>query len=314
MIEKQTPHNPVLLKEVMELIPAQPNATYIDATFGAGGYSNAILSNNPECEVIAFDHDTRVNKYTILVEEKYKQRFLFINDNFANMSKYIELFRNKSIYSIVFDVGVSSMQLDNADFGFSFLVDGPLDMRMNKRSEVTAESIVNNYSEEQLSNIIFSYGGERKAKQIAHEIIKEREKERIISTRQLVKVIKTAVKTYNDTIHPATRTFQALRIEVNDELNSLKQGLLSACHLLSPEGTLIVVSFHSLEDKIVKDFFKNLTQQHQQTELILNSETQNISDKTFEIINKKPLVPTKAEIRNNPRSRSAKLRAIRRVK
>ena len=292
-------HTPVLLQEVLNMINPQDNKIYVDATFGAGGYTKAILSR-ANCTVIGIDCDQHTQNYATEVKQNFKDRFHFVNDNFTNIDAILKNIKIALIDGIVFDLGVSSMQLDDKDRGFSFARDAPLDMRMDNRLSATATKLVNELCEKELADLIYQYGGERKSRLIAKNIVHFRQKEKIATTSQLIEAMQIVKKKYRDNIHFATRTFQALRIAVNSELENLSVTLEKLPTLLASQGTISVVTFHSLEDKIVKGFFKKVSTEK--------------SHNTFEIVNKKVITPSYTEIKTNPRSRSAKLRGLRKIK
>lgn len=286
-------HIPVLLNEVVEVLNPTNGKIYVDATFGAGGYTKAILKK-ASCKVIGIDCDQNTEIYAENLKINFPDKFTYINDNFTKIDIILKKLNISKIDGIVFDLGVSSMQLDNKNRGFSFSKDGPLDMRMDNSLSTTAKSLINTLYEEELADLIYEFGGERKSRIIAKNIVKHRQKKKIKSTSELVEAI--AIDRYNNKRHFATKTFQALRIAVNHELENIKLALNKLPSLLAPKGIICVVSFHSLEDKIVKDFFKNLT-----------------NKENFEKINKKVITPLYREIRNNPRARSSKLRALRKI-
>lgn len=308
----QKAHTPVLLDSVLSCLQPRSDGVYIDATFGAGGYSSAIL-NSAKCTVYGIDRDQSVVQYAQQLTKEFGSRIHLIHGEFAQLKALAEANDIPEVDGIVFDIGVSSMQLADADRGFSFMHDGPLDMRMDQSKGFSAQYVVNNYTEEQLANLIFHYGGEKKSRRIAKSIVASRKCQSIESTGQLSALIKDVVARYADSIHPATRTFQALRIEVNGELQQLEQGLKAASTLLKPNGLLIVVTFHSAEDVIVKQYFRELCGPTVKVNKYHNATEQSLQ-RSFIYINKKVIVPTQAEIRQNPRARSAKLRAIKRVK
>ncbi|KPJ71336.1 hypothetical protein AMJ50_02475 [Parcubacteria bacterium DG_74_3] len=308
-------HIPVLKKEVIEILDPKPNENFIDCTIGEGGHTLAILGKNkPEGKVLGIEWDPKL--YKKLKEEhlKQKERLILINDSYTNLKKIVKQKRFGKVQGILFDLGLSSWHLEKSGRGFSFQKDEPLDMRYSvpdfqrpkkSLSELTAEEIINKFSEKEIEEILRKYGEERFARTIAREIIKERGKKPIKTTVQLVEVIKRAIpfrhqrripgrKTpgFQRGKHFATRTFQALRIFVNKELNNLKTVLPQAIEVLKPGGKIVVISFHSLEDRIIKNFLKNQAR-----------------DNYLEILTKKPIRPTKEEIKKNRRSRSAKLRA-----
>lgn len=304
-------HFPVMLKEVIDLLQPKSEAVYIDATFGGGGYSKAILSA-ANCNVWGIDRDPDAIRRGQKIVDDYPTLRLLQGD-FAQLKTLAHENNIQSLDGIVLDLGVSSFQLDEAERGFSFRFDGPLDMRMSKSGK-TAADLVNQLSETELADILWYYGEERFSRRIARAIIQDRLEKPFETTQQLANLIKRVVPSKKNEINPATRSFQALRIAVNDELTQIRQVLTSALSLLKPDGKLIVVSFHSLEDRIVKEIMNQATGNiaspsrhhpqslHQKSELI-----------KFESLTHKPLRPSKHEALLNPRSRSAKLRAIKRL-
>ena len=287
-------HTPVLLKEVLDILQPKDGAFYLDATFGAGGYTKAIL-NAAKCNVVAIDKDEGAQDFYQLIKNDFDNRLSFYSANFSQIKKIAP--RHKKFDGIVFDIGVSTMQLKTASRGFSFANEGPLDMRMSKKITIDANMIVNSFSQEQIANIIYNLGGETKSRKIAKAIVDQRKKQEIKTTTQLAKIVHDCFPIRYYKIDPATKTFQALRIFVNQELEELKKGLDQAASLIAKDGKIIVVSFHSLEDRIVKHAFRDL----------------KISEQGFEIINKKVITPCKKELEDNPSSRSAKLRAIKKL-
>ncbi|SDC93318.1 16S rRNA (cytosine1402-N4)-methyltransferase [Desulfurella multipotens] len=286
-------HKSVLLVESMEFLQPKRGSMYLDLTFGGGGHTEQLLKlSAPDGIVVAFDQDSKAIEIALKLKEIYKDRLIVIKENFSNCYSVVKEIGFDSFDGIIMDIGVASFQLDDAQRGFSFSKDGPLDMRMDKDNPLSAREIINNWSRQELEQIIRNYGQERFAKRIALKIEEKRAKAPIETTLELANIVKEAVPAYfYKKIHPATKTFQALRIAVNSELDSLKKGLNDAIKLLKPYSRLVVISFHSLEDKIVKDTFKNFSQQ-----------------KILSILTKKPIVPSLQEINENPRSRSAKLR------
>ncbi len=278
-------HIPVMLNQVIEHLQPKANGTYIDCTFGAGGYSKAILASCT-CKLYAIDQDPSVVEYAKEIEP---DRFQFISQNFANLHEIAKQYDLKNIDGIVFDLGVSSMQLDQAERGFSFNKEARLDMRMSN-SGIDAWEVVNKFTEEDLADIIYYYGEETFARRIARKIVEMRKVAPINTTIELSKIVSTIVKR-KGRIDPATKTFQAIRIYVNDELKSLKKALQSALEILKINGKIIIVSFQGLEDRIVKDFV---------------TQTSEVTAKLYK--------PSNEEIESNPRSRSAKLRCIEKVR
>jgi 16S rRNA (cytosine1402-N4)-methyltransferase len=296
-IKKSIMHISVLLQEVIENL--KPNGTVIDATLGLGGHSKEILEKS-KANIIGIDQDGEALELARKNLKDFKDRVKLIKGNFSeieDIAKKEGVLGN--ISGILMDIGVSSIQLDKPDRGFSFRNDGPLDMRMDKASSLTAYEIVNSFPEEEIARILYEFGEEYQSRRIAKQIIKNRREEKINSTLKLAEIIKNAVPKNRafGKIHPATKSFQALRIAVNGELDALRDGLIGALRVLKNGGRFVVISFHSLEDRIVKRFFKDMA-----------------SNGQVEILTKKPVVPTMDEVINNPRSRSAKLRAVKIIK
>ncbi|MDM8335683.1 16S rRNA (cytosine(1402)-N(4))-methyltransferase RsmH [Wolbachia pipientis] len=328
-------HIPVLLKEMLSQLSPQNNGIYVDATFGAGGYSKAILES-ADCKVYAIDRDETVVKFYDNLNIKHPGRIELFIEKFSNIknilnnnsfelepsiiSKFSPVIlagvQKKNVRSrpgmtpdgsinvvdgVIFDIGVSSMQLDSGERGFSFLHDGPLDMRMDNSSHISASTFVNALREEEIANAIYNYGGERHSRKIARAIVNVRKKKTIKTTLELADIVRSVVSRRKSKIDTATRTFQAIRIWVNDELEELKKGIKAASEMLNKNGKLIVITFHSLEDRIVKTFFKDLC------------EPKSADFKRFSLLNKKVIKASAEEVNANPRSRSAKLRAIQRL-
>ena len=293
-------HYPVMLTEVLESLKPEAGKLYVDATFGNGGYSEAILKAT-DCKVIALDRDPNVVTRSKELHKKYAERFEFRQGCFGDFADLI----SEQIDGAVFDIGVSSMQLDEAERGFSFSKDAPLDMRMSCQGQ-TAADIVNNYSEQELADLIYKYGEEHKSRQIAAAIVNVRKQSPINTTRELAEIIYTIIRKTPNSIDPATRTFQALRIAVNNELGELENGLNGATKRLKSKGRLVVVNFHSLEDRIVKTFFKANTGKKIHVSRYKPVE-QNNDGKIF-VECSKAIEASQEEININKRSRSAKLR------
>ena len=285
-----TEHIPVLLNEVITSLSPKDGAIYFDGTFGGGGYSRAILEL-ANCKVIACDRDPFVKEIAANFSEKYKNRFEFFHNKFSEIKSIIESSKNEKVDGIVLDLGISNFQISNSERGFSFKLNGPLDMSMGLCEE-NALDILHKYSEKELADIIYLYGEEPFSRKNAKAIKMNLGK--IESTEDLANIVRKSVKKTGK-IDPATKTFQALRIFVNNELGELEKVLQESVELLNPGGKIIIVSFHSLEDRIIKRFFKSLT--------IKN-------DSRFHLLNKKPIIPSEKEIIANPKSRSAKLRGI----
>lgn len=293
-------HIPVMLKEVLKYLSPKDGETYVDATFGNGGYSKAIL-DAANCKVIAIDRDPTVENRATELKKLYGNRFEFRSGCFGNIDRLIE----ESVNGFVFDIGVSSMQLDEAERGFSFAKEAPLDMRMSCCG-ITAADIVNTMAENDLADLIYRYGEERKSRQIARKIVEHRRNKPIETTTELAAIVYTILHRNKNTIDPATRTFQALRIAVNDELTELQNGLRAAADKLAPDGRLVVVDFHSLEDRIVKTLFNTLGGKTAGVSRYL-PEAPVTKTPLFANVSK-AIAPTAEECAFNPRARSAKLR------
>ena len=305
-------HKSVMMDEVIKYMSPNDGDIIIDGTFGAGGHTSALLES-ANCTVVGIDRDDNAKRYVDEISHKYSKRFVFIEGKFGDMESLLKSRNIDKVDGILLDIGVSSMQIDNGDRGFSFQKDGPLDMRMASSGE-TAADVVNNYSEENIADIIFKYGDERKSRRIAKAIINYREENQIETTLEFAEIIKKSVGRYNDTIHPATRSFQALRIYVNDELRELERALAAAENLLSEGGKLVVITFHSGEDVILKQFLQGRSGRVSNVSRHLPVPS-NISEKevTFEMIVNKAIKPSKDEVSLNARARSAKMRVAKRV-
>ncbi|MFC1674045.1 16S rRNA (cytosine(1402)-N(4))-methyltransferase RsmH [Pseudomonadota bacterium] len=300
------PHVPVLLKEVLDTLAPRDGGVYVDGTFGAGGYSRAILEA-ADCTVWGIDRDPNVIAKAKDMEAEFGGRLRVLEGRFGDMAELLNAQGVSGVDGVALDLGVSSMQLDQAERGFSFQSDGPLDMRMEQDGQSAAD-VVNNFGEEDLANIIYEYGEERKSRWVAHAIVEARAEEPFTRTRQLAEVVRRVVKKSKDGIDPATRTFQGLRIYVNDELGEVDRGLDGAEQLLAPGGRLAVVSFHSLEDKRVKAFLKERSGNLPNPSRYLPQTTEVGPEPTFDLIKKGAIKPGKDECRTNPRSRSSRLR------
>ena len=301
IISEKTKHYPVLLNEIISIITPQYGGTFIDCTFGQGGYTKKILEF-PNTKVIGIDRDIDSKNISKNIEKEYKNRFLFENKKFSEINN-LDLNKEK-VKAIVFDLGYSYKQIKDSQKGLSFDSSGELNMRMGL-NEFSAKEVINKLGQKELEKIFKFFGEEKEAKRIANKIVKERTKKKI-DTQELVKIVDSSKRKKNYKTHSATKVFQALRIFVNKEISELIYGLINATKVLEKNGIIAVVSFHSLEDKIVKYFFKSL------------SETKSVSrymPKTkekvnlFKLINKKPIIPSPQEIIENPPSRSAKLRS-----
>ncbi len=301
-------HIPVLLRQVITLLNPRAGGIYVDATFGAGGYSRAIL-NTKDSRVIAIDRDrTAIAGGFDLVDEA-QGRLTLVEDRFSNLAHICAAQGFPAVDGVVMDVGVSSMQLDEASRGFSFRSQGPLDMRMGPEG-ATAADVIASASEAVLADIIYIFGEERHSRAVARAIVAARREAPITTTRALADLVAGVVRTKPGDIHPATRTFQALRIFVNQELDELHRALIAAEAVLKPGGRLVVVSFHSLEDRIVKNFFN---ERAKGTGGSRHAPQIAQTAPSFVVLTKRPVVAEHDEVAANPRARSAKLRAAMRT-
>lgn len=301
-------HYPVLLAEVLDYLNVQDDKAYLDCTFGAGGYSEAILQQ-ANCRLTALDQDSSTREFADQISAKYGDRFQFKETNFADAGN---IFSNK-FDGIVLDLGVSSMQLDQEERGFSFNKEGPLDMRMSSEG-MSAADFVNNADETEIADVIYKYGEEPKSRRVAKAIVAARQNQAINGTVELATIVRKSLnyKTYSKN-DPATKTFQAIRIHVNNELGALEQFLNNSKNLLADGGRLVVVSFHSLEDSIVKNFMKK----HAGKKVARSkyAKEPEITDPNVWLLplTKKPVVASAEELEQNIRSRSAKLRAAEKI-
>ncbi|HIC09261.1 MAG TPA: 16S rRNA (cytosine(1402)-N(4))-methyltransferase RsmH [Aquificales bacterium] len=290
-------HFPVLLEETVNLLSREGEAVYVDATIGLGGHSYELLRRNPKAYLIGIDKDPNALEVAERRLKEFEGRFSLYQADYRDIDEVLKAEGVEAVDGILMDLGVSMLQLKTPERGFSFMEEAPLDMRMDPRQRLTAYDVVNRYSERELARIIREYGEERFAPRIARAIVQYRRKKPIETTRELAEIVERAVpKGFYRRIHPATKTFQAIRIEVNRELEHLKEALLKIPNLLKVGGRVAVISFHSLEDRIVKHTFR-----HFEKEGLLK------------VLTKKPITPSEEEIRKNPPSRSAKLRAAERV-
>ena len=304
MSSENLEHFPVMLDKILSIITPQHGGTFVDCTFGAGGYSKAIL-NFENTEVIALDRDQSVNLYAQPLIQKYNKRFKFYNNKFSQIDKISEA--NKSIKAIILDLGFSMFQMKNLSRGFSFNSTGPLDMRMGF-NDYGANDVINKLDQKEIELILKYFGDERYNKRIALQIINLRRKKRI-HTEDLVKIINKVKKKSHSRINQATKSFQALRIFVNNEISELIFGLINATKKLKTGSMLVVITFHSLEDKIVKYYFRTYSERIKNpSRYIPQSVKKDI--RLFNCPQKKPLIPSKKEILINPPSRSAKLRYV----
>lgn len=307
----QWPHKPVLLREWLRFLDSLKIYSYLDATVGAGGHAEQVLTEHSEIKkFIAFDQDKVALSYAKKRLEKWEAKTSFVEKNFLELSSTLQEMKSSPLDAILFDLGVSSMHLDTPERGFSLRNDGPLDMRMDQRRELTAEIIVNEWPEEKLAQIIRDFGEEKKWRAAAKVILEARKSTRIVTTLQLVDVLSSVLKKKHpgSTVHPATLVFQALRIAVNGELEILQSALDSAVSYLSPGGILGVITFHSLEDRIVKQLFQYLASDKESSEGIRGVFLDK--DPTVKLLTRKPVIALEDELRDNPRARSAKLRVV----
>lgn len=303
-------HISVLYEKSIDALRVKDNGIYVDGTLGGGGHSFGILSQNSTCSLIGIDRDSEAVKAAGERLSPFGERATIVNSNFCRIKDILKEQNIEKIDGALLDLGVSSYQLDNASRGFSYMQDAALDMRMNSDGAVTARDVVNSYSVEELSRIFFNYGEEKWSKRIAEFIVSEREKSPVETTGELVEIIKAAIpkKARLDGGHPAKRVFQAIRIEVNGELEILEQALRDFAEVLSPGGRLAVITFHSLEDRIVKNTFRSLGEGcicPKEFPVCVCGHTP-----TVKIITRKPILPDREETEVNPRSKSAKLRVI----
>ncbi len=308
-------HKSVMIKKIISFLPLTKSINVIDATFGGGGYSKTILEKFNVNQLLAIDRDPISKIFAKEIEFKFSN-FTLINDKFSKIEEIVNKtkFKDKKFDIVLFDLGTSSNQIDNAERGFSFNKSGPLDMRMGS-SNKNAYDIINKYEEKNLADIIYQYGEERYSRVIAKEIVKNRKIKFINNTIELSNIIKKSLPKKNQSknkIHPATKTFQAIRIYVNDELNELENSLNKTLKILNKNGLILVVSFQSLEDRIVKDFFNHNSGKRWRS----SRHYPELPDKLatqLKIITKKPILPSASEILENPRSRSAKLRVAQKI-
>jgi 16S rRNA (cytosine1402-N4)-methyltransferase len=310
--QKDQRHIPVLCEEVLRLLQPKNNEIFIDGTFGAGGHTLGLLKSC-DCRVLALDRDPTAIECAEELASKFTSRLSLSHRSFSQLQCAALEFGLKSVDGVLLDVGLSSMQIDNSNRGFSFQHDGPLDMRMSCVGP-TASDVVNTFDEDQLADIFLSLGEVRHARKIAREIMRQRVKKPFTRTKELADLIIRVMggRRWGE-IHPATQAFQALRIYVNDELTELKKGLQAAEAILKPEGRLVVITFHSLEDRIVKHFLRERSGKADHGSRYKPSPRRTFSAPSFRIINSRPLTPNESEINVNPRARSARLRAAQRT-
>jgi 16S rRNA (cytosine1402-N4)-methyltransferase len=296
-------HNPVLLKESIDGLQINPNGIYVDCTFGGGGHSKEILKNLENGRLLAFDKDEDAQNNSIEDE-----RFMLIHHDFIFMKNFLKQADALPVDGILADLGVSSHQFDVDERGFSFKKDADLDMRMDRDIESSAKEVVNTYSESDLHKIFGIYGELKNAKTIAREIASKRAEKQIETTIELAEIIKSCLRKTDDVNKFLTLAFQALRIEVNEELEALKSLLQTGVELLKPNGRFAIITYHSLEDRLVKNFFKSGNFRGQAEKDFYGN-----MKSPFRLVNKKPIVPNENELEQNPRSRSAKLRIAEKI-
>lgn len=301
-------HKSVLLEEVLETVRPRNGQIFVDGTLGGAGHSHALLAaSGPDGRLIGLDRDEAALIAAGARLEEFAGRFELHRANFAVLD---EIVAAESCDAVLLDLGVSSPQLDWAERGFSFQRDGALDMRMDQREPVTAADIVNTWPEEELANLFWELGEERASRKIASAIVKRRVVRRFDTTKDLAEAVANLVGRGAQKIHPATKVFQALRMEVNREIEALESGLGAAWKVLKPGGRLAVITFHSLEDRIVKDFGRELAREYRVEGEVDVPELRTPKDPEADLVTRKPIAATDAEVRDNPRARSAKLRVI----
>lgn len=303
-------HKSVLALEIIDVFKKISIETFVDGTLGAGGHAKALMENcmSEQTKYFGFDQDRNILKHAEENLKKFGNQVVFINENFCKMKQELEKLEIRKVDGILFDLGVSSLQLDSIDRGFSFKGDALLDMRMDSRIDKTAYDVLNHYNEKDLLRVFKSYSDFKKPLRIVRKILDLRAKQAIKTTFELASLFENRILMRRKKIHPATTVFQAVRIEVNDELNSLKRGLEQGFDLLRKGGLFAVISFHSLEDRIVKTFFRTKAVScHCPSEFPI-CVCKNKAD--AEILTKRPIRPQFNEIRNNKRSRSAKMRVL----
>ncbi|HEV8130007.1 MAG TPA: 16S rRNA (cytosine(1402)-N(4))-methyltransferase RsmH [Acidobacteriota bacterium] len=301
-------HEPVMLNEVLHYLACRRGGTYVDCTVGLGGHSEAVLRGiGPDGLLIGLDRDDHALK---LAQERLTngRRIKLFHENYKNLPLVLNNLHVSEVDGIFLDLGVSSLQLMSPHRGFSFTIEGPLDMRMDTTQKLTAADLVQQLSEKELADIFYNFGGEKKSRPIARRIVQQRAIEPITTTVQLARLIRSVISYARQKIHPATRVFQALRIAVNDELKGLKEFIHNAIGFLKAQGRMVVISFHSLEDRIVKTEFNLLS-----GKCICFRPAEQCScpkKKVVRLLTRRPVQPTEEEVHRNPRSRSAKLRSV----
>jgi len=295
-------HLPVLVEEVLQFLDCRPDRIYIDATVGSGGHARRILErSSPTGRLIGLDWDAAAIARAQKTLAPFGDRFHLVQGNFRDLKEVLESLSIPAVDGILADLGLSSEQLEDPERGFSFRGDAPLDMRMDLRRRITARDLIQRFSGEEMARILREFGEERWANRITKAIIRQRRIRALRTTGELVEVIRQSIPAYPSRIHPATRTFQALRIAVNEELDNLENFLKQCPSLLNPGGRVGIISFHSLEDRIVKSYFQQWAKREKGRTA------------PFRMLMRKPLAPSAEEVRSNPRARSAKLRVIEKI-
>ena len=306
-------HISVLLQESISSLNLKENSIVVDATLGYGGHSSNILERVNKGYLFAFDQDSEAIRYSTDRLNKIGTNFTIIKSNFVNMKEELNKRDINKVDAVLFDLGVSSPQLDDESRGFSFHNDARLDMRMDREQKLSAYEVVNEYSEQDLSRIFYKYGEDKFSKSIARKIVEYRKNKPIETTLELVEVIKSGVPMkYRINKHTARQIFQAIRIEVNHELDVIEPALSQALELLRVGGRVAVITFHSLEDRLVKNYFKEKTKVDDKVKGMPNIPDEYLPD--FKLVVNKAIIPSEEEIENNPRARSSKLRVIERIK
>lgn len=307
-------HYSVMLNEVIEGLNLQPNSIIVDATLGYAGHSKEILKRIKKGKLFAFDADEEAISHSRQLLLEIGENFEIIHSNFIKLAECLDEVKISQVDGFLFDLGLSSPEIDDKNRGFSFMADAPLDMRMDRTSKISAKDIVNNYSQEQLTNIFFKYAEEPRSKIIASQILNYRQVKEINTTLELVEIIKSAVgANYFYKNHPERVIFQAIRIEVNNELQAIEIALKEAIKRLKKGGRICVITFHSLEDRIVKNIFKQYSEINEIFSGLPLEQIPNDYRPLIKLINKKPILPSSKELIENTRSKSAKLRIIERI-
>jgi 16S rRNA (cytosine1402-N4)-methyltransferase len=311
MSDPMTGHVPVLVREVVDALQPAVGERYLDGTFGGGGYTTALL-DKADCQVIALDRDPDAIAAGQALAARYPSRLLLVEGRFGDMVELLQAEGVQEVDGVALDLGVSSMQFDQPERGFSFRASGPLDMRMEKRGPSAAD-LVNESDEPELADIFWRYGEERRSRRVAHAIVEQRKHKRIETTGELAEIVRRAVGvSAKDESDPATRAFQALRIAVNDELGELERGLAAAEQVLAPGGRLAVVSFHSLEDRAVKEFVRARSGRTPAPSRHAPPRKEQRAA-TLRDLTRRPVLPSDAEVAANPRARSARLRVAEKI-